>query len=186
MSAQTVQPQDLEPDGWDCESCHKPFSVGDVAYGEPEGITTDGTGIEGNWVCLRCRVGVGAQLAELSGENEILRAIVAGIDAALPQYEGEDLDIAERGTRTATDLAAAEAAIERVRGIAQRWAVDHSGFDGVLAALDVRDAAGATDFDAIREVYRQWAYSSPTRHLFAPEAMAQIGRILNMRAGESP
>ena len=54
MIAQTVTPADLQPAGWSCEQCGRWFQVGDTAFGEPLFITSDGTGVEGNWRCAEC------------------------------------------------------------------------------------------------------------------------------------
>ncbi len=40
--------------GWNCETCHQPFIVGDAVFGVPVAVFDDGTVIESDYVCQGC------------------------------------------------------------------------------------------------------------------------------------
>jgi hypothetical protein len=50
---QTVTAADLQPAGWICESCQRPFEVGDLVYGELVGMTGPDI-VETNYHCVNC------------------------------------------------------------------------------------------------------------------------------------
>lgn len=48
-----VTADELDPTGWICERCGRPFRVGDTAYGELTGMIGP-VPVESNWLCLAC------------------------------------------------------------------------------------------------------------------------------------
>ncbi len=49
-----VREQDVQPHGWVCEGCGKPFTPGDYAVVLLVGLTYDGVPVEGDAECLSC------------------------------------------------------------------------------------------------------------------------------------
>lgn len=49
-----VTQQDIEPDGWMCESCPHVFIVGETAYGVITTDIEDGTRVLDHWQCESC------------------------------------------------------------------------------------------------------------------------------------
>ncbi len=40
--------------GWNCETCHRPFTEGAAVYGVLVAVTSDGTVIESDYQCQLC------------------------------------------------------------------------------------------------------------------------------------
>ncbi len=54
MADRRVTAEDLEPGGWVCEGCLRPFAVGDLFYGLLIGLTEVAEEIEGDYRCAVC------------------------------------------------------------------------------------------------------------------------------------
>jgi hypothetical protein len=49
-----VEPKQLEPGGWICEGCSRPFQAGEMYYGRLVAMSAGALPIEGDYRCYAC------------------------------------------------------------------------------------------------------------------------------------